>query len=364
MMGETELQELAENIKQNGQGQPVMRLGKQVLDGKNILAACKLAGVKPRFAQWEGTGSPTVWIVSQNLFRRHLTSSQRAVIAFELLPVLEHEARDRQYHSANDFAKSTSKGKASEIAAGLVQSNSRYVEAAKAIMRNAPELIEPLRNGTLNIPEATTVAELPKAERKLTVRRIENGETLRDILCPDDEENPVGTVNVSVNKQVDEKAKYLLFQTPVDLCKRIIKAVSWTKGELVLEPGCGEGGFYNNLPDCVRKDWCEIRKGRDFFAYDGPNPNTIITNPPFRDKSGGDNLVVSWLERCLNIAQDRVMVLLSHEMLNTITVARLRRYEEWGWGGTRLFVCEQKKWRDRYYFIVWEKGKPSILEQI
>ena len=364
MMGETELRELAEDIKENGQDQPVVLHGKVVLDGKNILAACKLAGVQPRFAQWEGTGSPTVWIVSQNLVRRHLTSSQRAVIALDLMPIFKREARDRQHHSANDFAEPTAKGKASEVAARLVKSNSRYVEAAKAIMRDAPELIEPLRNGTLNIPEATTVAELPKAERKLTVRRVENGENLRDILCPDGEENSVGAVKAGVNKEIDEEAQYFKFQTPEELCKRIIKAVPWTKGEFVLEPGRGEGNFYRNLPVRVRKDWCEIREGRDFSKYDGPNPDTIITNPPLRDKSGGKNLVVDWLERCLKITRDRVMALLSNDMLNTLTVKRLREYEQWGWGVSRLFVCETEKWANRYYFIVWEKGKPSILEQV
>ena len=35
-------------------------------------------------------------VVSLNLKRRHLTSSQKAVIALEALPMLEAEARERQ----------------------------------------------------------------------------------------------------------------------------------------------------------------------------------------------------------------------------------------------------------------------------
>jgi site-specific DNA-methyltransferase (adenine-specific) len=176
MMDENELQVLAEDIKESGQNQPVVLHGKVVLDGKNILAACKLAGVQPRFAQWEGTGSPTVWIVSQNLNRRHLSSSQRAVIALKLLPIFKSEARDRQHHLAKSFAEPTAKGKASKNAADLVKSNSRYIEAAKAIERDAPELIETIRNGTLNIPEATALAKLPVAGRQAVVQKLSTGQ--------------------------------------------------------------------------------------------------------------------------------------------------------------------------------------------
>jgi len=47
------------------------------LDGRNRLAACRIAKVKPRFVEWDGTGSPLQWVISENLIRRHLTSSQR-----------------------------------------------------------------------------------------------------------------------------------------------------------------------------------------------------------------------------------------------------------------------------------------------
>ncbi len=54
-------------------------------------ALLPLAGVKPRFVEWDGKGSPVEWVISENLIRRHLTSSQRAVIALDLLPLLEKE---------------------------------------------------------------------------------------------------------------------------------------------------------------------------------------------------------------------------------------------------------------------------------
>jgi hypothetical protein len=82
------LDELATDIKDRGLLQPIVLLHGQVLDGKSRLAACRIAGVKPRFVEWDGDGSPIEWVVSVNLVRRHLTPSQRAAIAHDLLPLL------------------------------------------------------------------------------------------------------------------------------------------------------------------------------------------------------------------------------------------------------------------------------------
>ena len=151
-------------------------------------------------------------------------------------------------------------------------------------------------------------------------------------------------------------------QTPEDLCKRIIALFEWSNGERVLEPFCGDGNFYRNLPPNVHKDWCEIRKGRNFFDYSGPRPRTILTNPPFRDVADGNNLVVPCLERCLQLATHRAIYFVNHKVFNALTPGRLARYAEWGWGITHLSIWDVRKWYGRYYLLVWEKGKPSIVE--
>jgi hypothetical protein len=51
------LDELAADIKDRGLIEPIVLLHGQVLDGKNRLAACRIAGVKPRFVAWDGDGS-------------------------------------------------------------------------------------------------------------------------------------------------------------------------------------------------------------------------------------------------------------------------------------------------------------------
>jgi hypothetical protein len=95
-LGKDELQELADDIRENGLRHPIVLYQGKILDGRNRLLACEIAGVEPRFVEWDGKGSPVEWVVSENLVRRHLTSSQCAVIAHDLLPLLEEMAKERQ----------------------------------------------------------------------------------------------------------------------------------------------------------------------------------------------------------------------------------------------------------------------------
>ena len=64
-----------------------------MLDGRNRYLACEIAGVKPRFIEFQGD-DPIGWVVTQNLVRRHLTASQKAVVAFDLLPMLERKPKN------------------------------------------------------------------------------------------------------------------------------------------------------------------------------------------------------------------------------------------------------------------------------
>ncbi len=95
-MQPAEVAELARDIGANGLIHPIVLFEGKVLDGRHRLEACAKAGVKPRFVDWEGEGSPVEWVKSVNLERRHLTPSQRALAAAAFLPLLEKEAKKRQ----------------------------------------------------------------------------------------------------------------------------------------------------------------------------------------------------------------------------------------------------------------------------
>jgi DNA modification methylase len=183
-LNDTELRELADDITANGLQNPIVILDDKILDGRNRFAACKLAGVKPRFVKWEGSGSPIAWVISQNLVRRHLTASQRAVVALDILPMLEKEAKERQRISNGRGKKvahsgANENGKASEIAARITKASSRYIESAKSIGAKAPELLDRIRSGDLGLTDAKWVAELPVKDRTSLLAEA-NGHGLDD----------------------------------------------------------------------------------------------------------------------------------------------------------------------------------------
>src|SRR4051794_33315386 len=61
LLPESELRELAEDIKFRGLLHPVITWKGQILDGRNRLAACERAGVEPRFMEWEAAALPSSW---------------------------------------------------------------------------------------------------------------------------------------------------------------------------------------------------------------------------------------------------------------------------------------------------------------
>lgn len=82
MLAEADLAALAEDIRVNGQGEPVVIWDGQVLDGRNRLAACELAGVEPLTRTLKACPDPVAFVLSANLRRRHLRHIDRVRLAW------------------------------------------------------------------------------------------------------------------------------------------------------------------------------------------------------------------------------------------------------------------------------------------
>ena len=95
MLDDAELQALAADIKANGQTDPIILFDGQVLDGRNRLRACAIAGVEPRFVDgYDGASDPETFVLSKNLHRRHLSESQRALVAARVCKNSDKSSRD------------------------------------------------------------------------------------------------------------------------------------------------------------------------------------------------------------------------------------------------------------------------------
>jgi ParB-like chromosome segregation protein Spo0J len=82
LMTQDELDALTADVKENGLRQPIVLYGGLVLDGRNRFRACELAGVEPRFTEFEGDDvAALAFVESLNIGRRDLTAGQRAIVA-------------------------------------------------------------------------------------------------------------------------------------------------------------------------------------------------------------------------------------------------------------------------------------------
>ena len=95
MMQDDEYERLKDDIAINGQLEPIVLYEGKVLDGRNRYKALCDIGLKTDFEEYQGD-QPLSYVISKNLHRRHLTASQRAIMATDIKPLLEVEAKKRQ----------------------------------------------------------------------------------------------------------------------------------------------------------------------------------------------------------------------------------------------------------------------------
>jgi hypothetical protein len=167
MMSDAELEALAADIQANGLHMPIVLMGLEILDGRHRFEACRRAGVSQRFVEWDGTGSPTSWIFSVNLHRRHLTTSQRAMLAARAIDVFQKEADQRQQAGMASTEGGRSRDKAAEL---LNVGATSVVMAQQLIAKATPELVAAVDAGQVPVATANEIASLPPDEQRTVVR--------------------------------------------------------------------------------------------------------------------------------------------------------------------------------------------------
>lgn len=175
MMSREELNEMAQSITKDGLIHPCVKQGDVLIDGRNRLAACKIANVEPRFIEYGGS-SPVAFIISANLSRRHLDKGQKIALALEIEPHFAEEARKRQLRTTENRAKSLvvenvpqqEHVRSRDQAAAAVGVSGKLVSAAKAIKEADPERFERVKQGKLSVAKAKKEIKAEKELRDLS----------------------------------------------------------------------------------------------------------------------------------------------------------------------------------------------------
>lgn len=150
---------LVDDIAAQGQREPIVTLDGHVLDGRNRQAACERLGLVPDYAPYEGD-DPLGFVLSCNLHRRHLTESQRAMVAASLVTI----ERGMNQHTMKRGAEGSANLQTREAARRLSISE-RAVAAARAIRKaGSPALIDAIRDGHVSVHAGEALKELPDPE--------------------------------------------------------------------------------------------------------------------------------------------------------------------------------------------------------
>jgi ParB-like chromosome segregation protein Spo0J len=164
------LQGLADDIAANGQQSKVVVLPDgRVIDGRNRELACRVAGVVPQYRKEDLAENAIVaFVVTANLHRRELTASQRAMIGAELATMRQGERTDKEPSApVQKVPADATKTRVSQAAAAKkMDVSERSVASAAKVKATAPELVEVVKQGALDVKTAAKVADLPEQSRK------------------------------------------------------------------------------------------------------------------------------------------------------------------------------------------------------
>lgn len=173
MLPSSELARLARDIAEHGLREKIVLLDGRILDGRNRQAACLIAGVTPQYREVQIADSPLAFVISANLRRRHLTTSQTAALAPFVEAEIAREAKARQVAAGRKFGRGQSQSisqkreylagdhvHAAQRTAEILGVSKGYVSEAKRILQADPQLHAAMLSGEVTIAEARQALRL------------------------------------------------------------------------------------------------------------------------------------------------------------------------------------------------------------
>lgn len=182
-MIDEEFEMLVTDIQKKGLADPITLFEDKILDGRHRYWACARAGVIPRYDNFAGTYLEAIqFVVSKNLRRRELSSSQRAMIIANLKQINKRPGFDTQvimgdwaknYRGAGDDEMYKT---VDELIAKASFTNYRYVRLAERILQECPEAAADVLDGKRSIESV----DVPRKRRRRSDAGIPKGTRIRN----------------------------------------------------------------------------------------------------------------------------------------------------------------------------------------
>lgn len=167
MMSPDEMAALVEDVRDRGVQRPIVLLDGMVLDGRNRYHAARDAGVGYRVVEFTGT-DPVGFVIAENLHRRHLSTSQRAMIAAKIANLArgsnQYVVKLRPAPEEKEPVGIPTPTQA-QVARTLNVGREAVNQAARVVRDGSDELINAVASGEVSVNAGADVATLPKAEQ-------------------------------------------------------------------------------------------------------------------------------------------------------------------------------------------------------
>lgn len=173
MMSECEFAHLKQDIKEHGQKEWITLYQGKILDGRNRYKACIELGIEPELCEVDESKpnfDPIAYVLSHNLHRRHLTESQRSMVAGKLATL--KVGSNQHSKEGGQICTPTI-----DDAAGLLSVSPRSVKSAKQVIEHGSKaVVDAVESGEIPVsfaakfvteePDKKTQTELVKQGKK------------------------------------------------------------------------------------------------------------------------------------------------------------------------------------------------------
>lgn len=178
MLSEAELMTLTDDIKHNGQVQPIIiDQHDRIVDGRNRYQACKSLGIAVEYEVRKLTDDEALHLVgSLNLHRRHMTPTQRAAVGAKLANLKNGERADLKRQAISQEIASP-KPVSIEEAAKATGASVASIRRRKKIERDGvPELVTAVDEGVVDMAVAAdAISNMEPSEQKKAIADIRLG---------------------------------------------------------------------------------------------------------------------------------------------------------------------------------------------
>jgi protein gp37/ParB-like chromosome segregation protein Spo0J len=335
-MSESEFEALKADIADKGLIHPIVTYQTTILDGRNRERACRELNIEPKYIEYDGDDL-IGYVISANVPRRHLSESQRSMIAAKTATLRREDTLKQNRSDAPIEAT-----RQSEAASMLNVSRSNVQRARKVVDHGVPQLQQAVESNQIAVSEAAAIADLDqKVQHQVLAAdsKKERKERLRKAQAKAKQEKPQPPPFVLTGKSGVQVEKYYTIETWKELSrdqrKGIIEAgfeskakmneqdttsIEWARHSLNTITGCRHG-----CPYCYARDIAERFLEQHFEPSFYPVRLAAPANEKVPDESATD---MSYKNVFANSMSDLFGKWVPEEWI-AATIDMARRNEQW-----------------------------------